>query len=92
MIKFKIGDRVMANGGYDNRRFRNAAGTVIGFHFDTLNPCIEFDKHMGGHSGDPPYQGKYGHCWFVRDEILSPLCKCNTLGCEGGCNDKIQDR
>ena len=90
MTRFRIGDRVRVNGEYGNRRFRNSAGTVIGFHRYTGNPCIEFDEYMRGHDGDDSFTGKYGHCWYVRDEILSPLCNCNTLGCRGGCcNDKV---
>ena len=91
MRKFDVGDRVRVNGEY--YRLNNAAGTIIGFNRSTGNPCIEFDERMGGHTGGGycSGRGKDGHCWFVPTDmvILSPICNCNTLGCEGGCNEKV---
>ena len=89
MIKFKIGARVRVTGRCDGLTFRDSLGTVLGYQLGRPQPCIEFDEYMRGHDGDDSFTGKYGHCWFVSASLVSPICNCNTLGCEGECNDKV---
>ena len=94
MIKFKIGDRVLCQATI-RYKYMVKRGTII-YEVDNLPYGgdvlygVEFDDFVNGHSGFlSDISGKYGHVWNLFSKELTPLCNCNTLGCEGECNDKV---
>jgi hypothetical protein len=69
--KFKIGDRVVCVGAYDqNTKIIGVSGTVI---HQFINPSnilsVEFDEEIEGHSGGGN-GGKDGYCWNVQEDFL----------------------
>lgn len=68
--EFNIGDRVAVKGVISGKSFHGEKGTVI---YAKHNLLVEFDKNIGGHSGQGVIEGvsgKSGHCWwFTNDEV-----------------------
>ena len=47
-------------------------GTIVVIGDDVTDSfLVEFDELMGGHNGRSYYEGKFGHCWFFNNTILS---------------------
>lgn len=72
----KIGDRVTALS--IERKISGKTGTVKGFAADG-DVRVEFDEHVGGHELQvylvKGTEGKDGHCWWVKPQLLEKLEK-----------------
>jgi len=72
----KIGDRVTALS--IERKISGKTGTVKGFAADG-DVGVEFDEHVGGHELQvylvKGTEGKDGHCWWVKPQLLEKLEK-----------------
>lgn len=72
--KFKVGDRVVGVGTYDNKNIDGEVGTVVyaDKHSNLLG--VEFDGNIEGHELWPTgVECKDGHGWWVSPEHLKPL-------------------
>ena len=75
--KFKIGDKVLINGVFDNNTSCDGkVGTVIGGYDSIGNKKyydIEFEKEFsGGHAGSCG-DGNKGRCWTYEVKFLEPV-------------------
>lgn len=71
MKKFNIGDKVIAKRNYyiGRKNCVGEKGKIIYVSGGCI--CIEFEKDVGGHSGNhPEFKGKNGHCWWF-DKLSS---------------------
>jgi hypothetical protein len=73
------GDKVIVNGKYDDKTFREKLGRVISKRQNHKGAvCIEFIENIEGHDGnfhDSSLRGKKLHCWWV----LPTMCKKNSI-------------
>lgn len=69
-MKFKVGDRVICKGDYDNKNIVGKVGTVKIVHSE-CNIGIEFDTDINGHTCSGTCES--GHGYFVPEAFLMKL-------------------
>jgi DNA-directed RNA polymerase subunit RPC12/RpoP len=75
----EIGDDVICSFSKDGTYYKNEIGKIRYMEIPRLI-CIEFENHIGGHSGGSQanrYMGKPGHCWnfYIYDSYKLTLRK-----------------
>ena len=81
-MKFFVGQRVKRSSEYSSPYFEGVIVDACGYG-DRIVYTVRFDKEY-----HPDWC--YGHSYFFEWKLAAcPICKCNTLGCEGECNEKV---